>query len=151
MTNPDRAPAFYKTLCTWTYNLLAKKLVPRHSYTPRNLYLDGKNTRHASLITVVCQDSAQNRRAFLVTTSIHSATPTNFIAGPLASIPLTENTELIPQTNDQMTIKILGKIVTFVTFIWTLIDILPADNSHLNQITFYDFYRRGISKKFVTH
>jgi len=42
--------------------------------------------RHASLITVVCRDPARNRRALVVTTSIRSATPTNFIAGPLCVI-----------------------------------------------------------------
>jgi hypothetical protein len=48
---------------------------------PGILYQDGKNTRHASFITVVVDNSAL--KTFVATTFILSATQTPHIAGPL--------------------------------------------------------------------
>ena len=59
-------------------------LVPRLPYTPGSLYLDGKNTCHASL-NYGCA-GILSRRNFLPTASVRSASFTNFIAGPLAKI-----------------------------------------------------------------
>ena len=60
-----------------TCYLPAIKLVPRHSYTPGNLYPDGKNTRHASLITAVVSGLCL-KEALVAKASTRSATPTKF-------------------------------------------------------------------------
>jgi len=57
------------------------KLVPRHSYTPGNLYPNGKNCAVPVLHRdyFVAKDEAQ-------WPALRQVTPTNFIAGPLAKI-----------------------------------------------------------------
>jgi len=57
------------------------KLVPRHSYTPGNLYPDGKNCAVPVLHRdyFVAKDEAQ-------WPALRQVTPTNFIAGPLAKM-----------------------------------------------------------------
>jgi len=58
------------------------KLVPRHSYTPGNLYPDGKNCAVPVLHRdyFVAKDEAQ-------WPALRQVTPTNFIAGPLGNMP----------------------------------------------------------------
>jgi hypothetical protein len=81
MTNPDRSTAFYNICCTLTHNLLAIKLISRHSYTPGNLYLDGKKCAIPSLYRdfYVAKDEGP-------CPVLRQVTPTNFIAGPLYAI-----------------------------------------------------------------
>jgi len=57
------------------------KLLPRHSYTPGNLYPDGKNCAVPVLHRdyFVAKDEAQ-------WLALRQVTPTNFIAGPLGTI-----------------------------------------------------------------
>jgi len=61
------------------YQILCK-LVSRHSYTPGNLYHDGKNCAVPVLHRdfFVAKDEAQ-------WPVLHQVTPTNFIAGPLGA------------------------------------------------------------------
>jgi len=66
------------------YQILSK-LVTRHSYTPGNLYPDGKN----------CAVPVSHRDYFVAKDEaswpvLRQVTPTNFIAGPLACILHTE-------------------------------------------------------------
>jgi hypothetical protein len=64
-----------------TANQLLIKLVPRHSYTSDNLYLDGKN--RAVLRLLRPQRNPTLNTGFYSPASMRSATFTHFIAGPL--------------------------------------------------------------------
>ena len=63
---------------------LSIKLVLRHSYTPGNLYLDGKNCA----VPVSHRDPpAGGAKVEAPWPVLRQVTPTNFIAGPLCLIP----------------------------------------------------------------
>ena len=82
-----------------TCYLLARNIVPRHSYNSQNFVPGRQKMRHASLIPAA--PGLYPKAAFVLTTFTHSATPTNFIAGPLGGIPHTDFAQLNSQANSK--------------------------------------------------
>jgi hypothetical protein len=78
----DHSSAFNKTLCTLTCDLLAIKFVPRHSYSSTSFLPGRQKMRHASFIPAGIRTLP--RFGISTPVSIHLATQTPFIAGPLA-------------------------------------------------------------------
>ena len=66
-----------------TSNLLAIKLVPRHSYNSESLYLDWQKPRRASLLPA--SDRTCPELGSYSTASTRSATLTNSTGGPLCA------------------------------------------------------------------
>jgi hypothetical protein len=77
----DHSIASYKTPCALTCDLLSINIVPRHSYNSTNFVPGRQKMRHASFIPV--GKGTLTRCSNTAPTSIHSATQTPFIAGPL--------------------------------------------------------------------
>ena len=97
----DRAAARNKTLYTLTYYLLPINFVPRHSYNSDKLYPNGKKCAMVCSFRLCARTlprfefSAHSLPACRQA-GIHSATPTNFIAGPLlASCSIRDTYEIL--------------------------------------------------------